>query len=223
VDRVPAPPLANDRDLEIEGCTSSLEPLKAFVRVDTEVFNNEPGGGPLPDPLPLLVGDWLNPSGELDTFTRAPGVNGPVTPAASGVGPPVASFLGTLGFFGYDEATGVDYAFTQVLPRRTRTGSFVFVSGVLCRPAARTALTLIGPTDPARCERRQQHLTAIRRRRRLASNAVDLENGAPDRHRTLQGCVRSPGPGRRARVSVGTNLFANAELASHFTTLPGPA
>ena len=228
----PLPPLADDRDLEIEGCTSyRLAPLKDFVRVDTEVFNNEPMGGPLPDPLPLLVGDWLNPSGELDTFTRAPGANSLLTPAATGVGPPVASSLGTLGFYGFDEAAGVDYAFTQVpLPApNAATGSFVAVSGVLVvLHSQNVVLTLIG-ADPVRFRVASGGSNTFTRYFGVGdgspSNAVDLENEVRGLAvGTLQGCVSVAGnPVAGARVSVGTNFLVNSQkLSSHFTTRAGP-
>jgi hypothetical protein len=233
---LPFPALADDRDLEIEGCTSyALEPLKDHVRVDTEVFNDEPSGGMVPDPLPLLVGDWLNPSGELDTFARAPGTNGPVTPAATGVGPPVASFLGTLGFAGFDEATGVDYAFTQIPlpPPDATTGTFVYVSGVLVvLHSQNVVLTLIG-ADPIRFRVPSGGSNTFTRFFGVGdgspSNAVDLENEVRALATgTVQGCVSVAGtPAAGARVSVGTNLlstnpFAQQKLATHFVTRPGP-
>jgi hypothetical protein len=229
---LPFPALADDRDLEIEGCTSyTLEPFEDFVRIDTEVFNNEPMGGALPDPLPLLVGDWLNPSGELDTFTRAPGANTTLTPSASGVGPPVASFLGTLGFFGFDEGAGTDYAFTQVPlpPPNATTGSFVFVSGVLVvLHSQNVLLTLIG-ADPVRFRVPSGGSNTFTRYFGVGdgspSNAVDLENRVRAiATGTVRGCVSVAGtPVAGARVSVGTSLFAATQkLASNFVTRPGP-
>ncbi len=228
----PFPALADDRDLEIEGCSSySLAPHKDFVRVDTEVFNNEPSPGAVPDPLPLVVGDWLNPSGELDTYTRAPGPNTVGTPSATGVGPPVASFLGSLGFYGYDEAAGVDYAFTQVPlpPPDAVTGSFVAVSGVLVVLHSQNALlTLIG-LEPVRFRVASGGSNSFTRFFGVGdgspSNAVDLENEVRGLATgTLQGCVSVAGtPAAGARVSVGTSFFMNSQkLASHFVTRPGP-
>src|SRR4029453_7489694 len=229
---LPFPPLANDRDLEIEGCTSySLAPLKDFVRVDTEVFNNEPSPGSVPDPLPLFVGDWLNPSGELDTFTRAPGANTAFTPSATGVGSPVASFVGSLGFYGYDEAGGVDYAFTQIPlpPPNSNTGSFVAVSGVLVVLHSQNVLLTLIWADSVRFKVASGASNTFTRFFGVGdgspSNAVDLENEVRAvATGTVQGCVSvSGGPVAGARVSVGTNLFANTQkLASHFTTRPGP-
>jgi hypothetical protein len=229
---LPFPALANDRDLEIEGCTSySLEPLKDHVRVDTEVFNSEPSPGSVPDPLPLVVGDWLNPSGELDTYTRAPGPNTLFTPSATGVGPPVASFLGSLGFYGFDEAAGVDYAFTQVPlpPPNAASGSFVAVSGVLVvLHSQNVLLTLIG-ADTLRFRVASGGSNTFTRYFGVGdgspSNAVDLENEVfALATGTVQGCVSVAGtPVAGAHVSVGTSLFTDAQkLASHFSTRPGP-
>ena len=230
---LPFPALADDRDLEIEGCTSySLAPLKDFVRVDTEVFNNEPSPGSVPDPLPLFVGDWLNPSGELDTFTRAPGANTTFTPSATGVGPPVASFVGSLGFYGYDEAAGVDYAFTQIPlpPPNANTGSFVAVSGVLVvLHSQNVLLTLIG-ADPVRFQVASGASNTFTRFFGVGdgspSNAVDLENEVRAvATGTVQGCVSVAGsPGRRVRgsASARTSSSNTQKLASHFTTRPGP-
>jgi hypothetical protein len=226
------PPLADDRDLEIEGCTTySLAPQKDYVRIDTEVFNNEVSPGSAPDPLPLLVGDWLNPSGELDTFPRAPGANNSLTPSATGIGSPVSSFVGSLGFYGFDEAAGVDYAFTQIpLPApNTNTGSFVAVSGVLVVLHSQSAvLTLIGG-DPVRFLVPSGASNTYTRFFGVGdgspSNAVDLENEVRALATgTVQGCVSVAGsPIAGARVSVGTSLMLNAQkLASHFKTRPGP-
>jgi hypothetical protein len=229
---LPFPALANDRDLEIEGCnTYSLAPGKSHLRIDTEVFNNEPGGGAVPDPLPLLVGDWLNPSGELDTYTRAPGANGPVTPSANGVGSPVASFLGALGFYGYGEAAGVDYSFTQIplAPPNAAVGSFVSVSGVLVvLHSQNVLLTLLG-ADPPRFNVASGASGTFTRFFGVgdgsASHAVDLENEVFARATgILQGCVSVAGvPVAGAHVSVGTGFgLATQKLASHFATAPGP-
>jgi len=229
---LPFPPLADDRDLEIEGCTSyTLEPLEAFVRIDTEVFNDEPPGGAAPDPLPLLVGDWLNPSGELDTFARAPGPNTTLLPAATGVGPPVGSTLGTLSFFGIGEARGVDYAFTQapLPPPNATVGTFVYVSGVLVVLHSQNALLTLLGADEVRFLVPSGGSNTFTRYLGVGdgspSNAVDLENRV---HRItrgiLEGCVTVAGaPVAGARVSVGTNLFASSQkLASNFVTRSGP-
>ncbi len=229
---LPFPALADDNDLEIEGCTSySLAPSKDFVRIDTQVFNSEPLGGGVPEPLPLVVGDWLNPSGELDTVTRAPGVNGPVTPSSIGIGPPVASFLGTLGFYGYDEAAGVDYACTQVPlpPPNNTTGTFVFVSGVLVVLHSQNVVLTLLNLDPSRFQVPTGSSRTFTRHFGVGdgspSNAVDLENEVtPIATGTVEGCVSVAGaPVGGARVTVGTNLLIDLQkVASHFVTRSGP-
>ncbi|MDX1650767.1 MAG: hypothetical protein R3263_13020, partial [Myxococcota bacterium] len=42
---LPFPPLADDRDLEVEGCTEfRLEPEVPWIRLETTIFNNQPSG-----------------------------------------------------------------------------------------------------------------------------------------------------------------------------------
>ncbi len=123
------PPLTDDLDLEIDGCTEyRLEPGSAHLEMTTEVMNNNPPGGfpgsvpPIPEDLPLLVGDWLNPGGQLDTrATDEPGWGDGSN----------ANFT-SLSFLGVDQADGVEYgwmgvpdpAFSQV------TGNYFVQSGV---------------------------------------------------------------------------------------------
>jgi len=238
---LPFPALANDRDLEIEACTEyRLEPGDSHVTVHTEVFNNyDPGNLPvgIPDPLPLLVGDWLNPAGELDTVARGIGPIGTFTPSANGVGPPVTSSLGTLGFQGFDEAAGVDYAFTQVpLPTSPAVnGSFVFVSGVLVVLHSQNALPTLLGAEPVTFSVPAGGSAGFTRYFGVgdgsASNAFDLENEVRSvATGTLEGCVTVAGtPVAGARVSVGSPLrtglaASNAgsdKLSQHFTTRPG--
>jgi hypothetical protein len=235
------PAFADDNDLEIEACTEyALEPGKSYLRIDTEVFNDYPQGGvppDIPDPLPLVVGDWLNPAGELHTVERPNAPPGLVSPAANGVGPPVASSLGTLGFFGFDEAAGVDYSFSQVpLEGSDAGGSSVFISGVLVVLHNQNALlTLIGADPilfevPAGGSRTYTRFFGVGDG--SASHAFDLENEIQGvATGTLEGCVSVAGsPVAGARVSVGNPLgsgkaASNAKsdkLFSHFTTRPGP-
>jgi hypothetical protein len=234
------PDFANDNDLEIEACSEYvLEPGKSHLRIDTEVFNNYPEGAVppgIPDPLPLVVGDWLNPAGELHTVERPGAPPSGALAAANGVGPPVTSSIGTLGFFGFDEAAGVDYAFTQIpLEGGSAVGSSVFISGVLVVLHSQNALlTLIG-FDPILFEVPAGGSKVFTRFFGVGdgsgSNAFDLENEvkAVDTG-TLEGCVSVAGsPVAGARVSVGERLLSNlpaanalsTELSGHFTTSPG--
>jgi len=235
------PPFADDNDLEIEACNEYiLEPGKRHLRIDTEVFNNYPEGAvppEIPDPLPLVVGDWLNPAGELDTIERPGAAPNPFFPAANGVGPPVTSSLGTLGFYGFDEAAGVDYAFTQVpLEGQNAVGSSVFISGVLVVLHSQNALLSLIGADPARFLVPAGGSAVFTRFFGVGdgsgSNAFDLENEVKSvATGRVEGCVTvagNPVPG--ARVTVGQRLLSqlgandneSTKISSHFTTSPGP-
>jgi hypothetical protein len=112
------PAHADDNDLPIEGCTLyTLARFESRLRMDTTVTNlgfTE---------LQLLVGDWINAGGELENL---------FTPG-DGPGSGLTADLGSVSWFGYGEATGVDYAFTT-LPLTDDTsgfrGSFLNTSGV---------------------------------------------------------------------------------------------
>jgi hypothetical protein len=235
---IPFPPLADDRDLEIEGCTTyTLEPSvdpadpQTFLRIDTEVFNNDPS---VPDPLRLSVGDWFNPAGELDTVAHSL----PLPPnlfqqRANGVGPPVTTTLGALGFFGFDEAAGVDYALTQ--PQSATPGSFAFISGVLVvLHSDNVLLALLGgpPNFSVPLGGSATFTRFFGVGDGSGSSAFDLENrvkGTPTG--VLEGCVTVAGaPVAGAKVSVGDRLLSAAPatsrlstaLASNFVTAPGP-
>jgi len=238
---LPFPPLADDKDLEIEGCNEySLEPGKTYVRVDTEVFSNyDPMAAlppDIPNPLPLIVGDWLNPAGQLDTVARAGAPPAGTFPAANGVGPAVTSSLGTLGFYGFGDAAGVDYAFTQVpLEENPAVGSFVFISGVLVVLHSQNALRTLLNVDPILFTLAPGESRIFTRFFGVGdgsgSNAFDLENEVKGNDTgTLEGCVTVAGtPVAGARVSVGTPLgtqlpagnVGSDKLFTHFTTKAG--
>ncbi len=98
------PALADDRDLEIEGCTEyELEPGAPHLRMRTEVFNNQAPGAAIPD-LPLFVGDWLNPAGQLDTWSK------PEAGWADGL----TSLFDAMSFVGVDQAAGAEYAYLGI-------------------------------------------------------------------------------------------------------------
>jgi hypothetical protein len=234
------PALADDTDLEIEGCTSyTLSPdtdpadPQDYVRVDTEVINNELPAGPHPDPLPLLVGDWLNPAGEVETLAHSTGVApSTTTPRANGIGPPVSTTLGALSFFGFDEALGTDYSYVE--PASASYASFAFISGVLVvLHQDNVLLTLIGvaPTFEVAAGGSKTYTRYFGVGDGDATNAFELEqrvNGTSVG--TLEGCVSVGGaPVAGAKVTAGLSLlsFADATLANstrilgHFVTKPG--
>jgi hypothetical protein len=233
---LPFPPLADDRDLEVEGCTTfTLEPTtnmadpQDFVRIDTEIFNNDPS---VPDPLPLLIGDWLNPSGELDPVARsAPGPLGALTPRANGVGSPVTTTLGSLGFMGFDEATGVDYAYAQLAS--ATPGSFALISGVLVILHNDNVLSaLLGSAPnfsvPLGGSRTFTRYFAVGDGSGTAAELDDRINAVATG--TLEGCITSGGaPLAGARLSVGARPLSTAgatdpnstSLATVLETRPG--
>ena len=235
---LPFPPLADDFDFEVTGCTTySLEPGNSYIRVDTEVFNDQtlatlPEEVPDDGSLPLYVGDWLNPAGELDTFARPMTPPGFLELMANGLGPPASSNLGTLGFFGFDEAAGVDYAYTLVPlepPSPSAHATFVYISGVLVVLHSQNVLTTMLGIDPVRfvvpLGGSLTYTRFVGVGDGSASSAVDLENAV--RGKTtgdLEGCVSVAGaPVQGAKVSVGSPLLtASDRIASHFVTRPGP-
>ncbi|MBW1684524.1 MAG: hypothetical protein JRS35_05605 [Deltaproteobacteria bacterium] len=235
---LPFPTLADDFDLEIEGCTTyGLEPGNSYVQLDTEVFNNQtlatiPPEVPADGSLPLYVGDWLNPAGALDTFARPMTPPGFLELTANGLGPPASSNLGTLGFFGFDEAAGTDYAYTLVPlapPSPSANATFVYISGVLVVLHSQSILATMIGIDPVRfvvpLGGSLTYTRFVGVGDGSASSAVDLENAV--RGTTsgeLEGCVSVAGaPVAGAKVSVGSPLLtASDKIASNFVTRPGP-
>jgi hypothetical protein len=234
------PPLADDFDLKIEGCTTyTLEPNsdpedpQDFVRIDTEVFNDEPQGGGLDDPLPLIVGDWLNPAGEVETIAHSLAAPGFLTPRANGIGPPVTTTLGALSFFGFDEATGIDYSYVE--PAKPSAASFAFISGVLVvLHQDNVLLTLIGAppsfTVPSGGSRSFTRYFGVGDG--SGSNAFDLEQRVnATAVGTLSGCVSVDGaPLAGAKVTGGLGLLSDApaesaastQILASFVTREGP-
>ncbi len=236
------PPLADDLDLEIEACTSFiLAAGDRHLRMDTEVFNNQtPGNIPPQAPadgtLRLAVGDWLNPAGELDTLALPESVK-LVEEPANGVGPPTASSFSSLGFSGFDEGFGTDYALTKLPfepPLATGQGTFVLVSGVIIVLHSESALLALLGTPP----RFEIPMGESRVFSRLfgvgdgsgatAGNLLNLAAGTDDGR--VEGCVMSGGqPVAGATVTVGRPLATGLpaanpgadKLAQHLKTLPG--
>ena len=181
------------------------------------------------NPLPLLIGDWLNPSGELDTLARsAPGTVGGV----NGVGPPVTTTVGSLGWLGFDEATGVDYAYAQKFDGTP--GSFALISGVLVVLHTDSVLGALLGAPPAFKVPLGGSGTFTRyfavgdgsgTAAKLDDRINNVATGA------LEGCISAGGvPVAGARVSVGAFLLStapasspgSASLVQVLETRPGP-
>ena len=165
-----------------------------------------------PDPINLISGDWMNQGGELDVL-QTPNV---------GVGPALTNQMGTMSFFGFDEARGVDYSYTSTPPS---PGSYVVISGVTVVLHSSSVLQALLGLDSGISVGPSQSLTMTRYfgvGDGTSSNAVDLEvaiKGIQNAH--LEGCVTIDGvPAPGAKVSVG-DYGAGAELtflATSFVT-----
>ena len=117
----------NDVDYDAIGCTEyRLDPQTRTVEVVTTVENLSP------DDFGLFPGDFMNASGELEQWT-------PVATAApatviknAGVGEMLANFgIRAMGFYGFKEAEGVDYALLEPAPPEVSVPSSSFTtSGV---------------------------------------------------------------------------------------------
>jgi hypothetical protein len=118
---LPLPALADDFDLDITACTDyTLEPDLSYIELSTEIFNDDAtNGNPT---LPLIVGDWLNAAGELDSWL-AP---------SDGLGPGLLGPVETMSFMGYGDAEGVDYAYvtTPTTPLLNDDSDYFTTSGV---------------------------------------------------------------------------------------------
>ena len=109
---------ADDLDLDIEACTVySLALHENRVKMETTVTNNGVFG------WALLVGDWINAGGEVENL---------FTPG-DGPGSGLLDDHEAISWFGYNEAAGVDYAYSTLpLPEDTggRVASFLNTNGV---------------------------------------------------------------------------------------------
>lgn len=180
----------NDLDQTIEGCTDySISASDSHIRMDT-TFTNLGGA-----PVTMLTGDWMNQGGELDVL-QTPNV---------GVGPALTNDVGTMGFFGFDEARGVDYAYTST---PESPGSYVVISGVtVVLHSVDVVAALLGLASGVTIEASESY-TMTRYfgvGDGSGSNAVDLEvaiKGTPNAR--LEGCVSVAGvPAAGAIVTVG--------------------
>jgi len=188
---IPFPVELNDNNQTVEGCTDyALEPLDHHVAMTTTFTNTGD------EPITLLSGDWMNSSGELDTL----GVPNP------GVGTALTNELGTMGFFGFDEAGGVDYSYVS-LP--DSPGSYVVISGVTVILHDKSVLlALIGAVGGTEVGPGETY--ELRRFFGVGdgsgSNAVDLAAAVKGLDTAqLEGCVTIDGePAPGAVVTVGT-------------------
>jgi hypothetical protein len=209
----------DDNDQPVEACTEyRLEPLKAFVELDTTVMNLGT------ETERLIVGDWYNPGGQLEQWDKL-----------LRLGEALNTPFDLISHFGYGGEEGVDYGYAAVpldppvpdaLPRPelfTTSG----VTVVLHNAAVLSAL--LGGTPPFFVDAGSQ-----RNFRRFLSvgdgsgaNGVAMETEVrgvtPGR---VEGCITVNGvPLGGSRVSVVRRLgtgTAVSRFVSQFVTTAGP-
>jgi hypothetical protein len=205
----------DDNDQEIEACTTyTLEAGDRHVRVDTEVFNDEP------TPLSLLVGDWMNAAGEVDGFFKpGPGVGEGVT------SPLVSAGNQGLTWFAETAVEAPDRFEYGYLPRDDASvGGYVVISGVaVIIHDLHPAVALLGVPSPfvvpaGGSKSYTRYFSVGDGSGNSAQELADVLDARPTG--TVQGCVSVGGvPAPNAKVSVGT--FAGGQvrnLLAHFIT-----
>ncbi|MEE3328088.1 MAG: hypothetical protein VX252_12195 [Myxococcota bacterium] len=197
----------NENNQTVEGCTDyAVEVFDSHVAMTTTFTNTGD------ETIALLSGDWLNAAGELQML----GTPNP------GLGTPLTNDLDALGFFGYDEARGIDYAYSS-LP--DAPGSYVVIDGVTVilhdKDVLYALLGLVGGTEVAPGES-----YVIRRFFGVGdgsgSNAVDLASlvkgiGTAQ----MSGCVTvdgEPAPGAVVTVGQFDPAGAMTDVATSFVT-----
>ena len=102
----------NDLDYDAIGCTEyRLNPQTRTVEVVTTIENLSP------DPIGLFPGDFMNASGELEQWTPVATTSPATLIRNAGMGEMLANFgIRAMGFYGFKEAEGVDYALLQPAP-----------------------------------------------------------------------------------------------------------
>jgi hypothetical protein len=206
------PASANDVDYDVIGCTEyALEPGKTYVRMTTTIINNEP------EARGFFVGDYLNAAGEVEQWTSS----------GAGLGEVLTGVQGVVSFFGYGEATGVDYHHTTIPVESSSIpeSSFFGTSGVVFVLQSHSVLQAIfgmPPTFIVPANGSKSFTRFFGVGDGSGGNAIDVENevhGVPSG--ALMGCVTVGGePAPASRVSVGT---VNPEgqirtVVSHFVT-----
>jgi hypothetical protein len=215
---LPFPEGVDDTDYEIDACTDYvLAPGKTYVEMTTTVFNNED------EEIGLFVGDFINGSGELEQWTSS----------ASGLGELLTANLGVLSYFGFGEATGVDYSLVPLaIPSSPEPrSSFFTAAGVSYVMQSNSIIRSIlgGPATfriPAHGSNAYTRYFGVGDG--SGGNAVTLENEVKGlSHGTLRGCVTVAGiglPGSRVsalRRGVAAPYVTNDQGCFEGTLPPG--
>jgi hypothetical protein len=208
----------DDNDQAIEACTTyTLAPGDAYVRIDTEIFNNESVT------LKPYVGDWLNTAGEVGGFFKPnPGI-GEAIFGPNGPG---------MGWFAEPTIEGADrfeYGYVPVEQAQAppvQVGSYVTVSGVtIILHDISAVFALLGFPSPfaVASGESETYTRYFVVGDGTANAAVELSNRINDKGTgTVQGCVTVGGtPTPSAKVTVGTLLDASGDIdqvLAHFVT-----
>ena len=207
---LPFPAAADDIDYDVEGCTDyALDADKAYVRLETTIFNNEDRE------LGLFVGDYINAAGEVGQWTST---------ANGGIGEILTADLGTMSFIGFGSATGIDYSHTTLPIEESESGSSFFTaSGVsYVMHSQNTIGAVLGEPSvfvvPAMGSNSFVRFFGVGDG--SGANAIDIENEVKQiASGVLTGCVTRGGePAPAARIAVGPvdEEGSLIRLASHF-------
>jgi hypothetical protein len=206
---LPFPAVLNDNNQPVFACTDySLSPVDSHIKMETTITNLSGL------PIDVLSGDWMNQGGELHV-AQTPNI---------GVGPALTNDLGSMSFFGFGEAVGVDYSYLATPPVAT-PGSYVVISGVtVILYSSNVLLALLGVDAGVTIGAGQSHIMTryIGVGDGSASGAVDLEIAIKGlASASIDGCVTvdgAPAPG--AKVTVGTFdvLDDITSMVAHFVT-----
>ncbi len=210
------PPGFDDNDQPVEACTEyRLDPLVAWMRLDTTVANVGT------ETQQMLVGDWYNPGGQLESWARP-----------NRLGETLSFIFSTLSHFGYGEMEGVDYSYATVplspaLPDAQPPSEFTTSGVTLILHDANVVLSLAGVPPPffvdPGAERTYSRYLGVGDG--SGANAVAMEasvNQLPSAR--VEGCVTVAGtPLPSSRVSVVRRSGASiSRFESSLVTRPGP-
>ena len=207
------PPAANDADQEVDACTEYiLEPDATYLKMVTTVFNNAGSD------LGMFVGDFVNAAGELDQWGSGD----------EGIGVRLlGDDLGVFSYFGYGEATGVDYGITTIpIAGATQKTGYFSTSGVSYLLHSQSVLNAIATQDPqfqVPAGGSNSYTRYFGVGDGSGGNAVTLENLVKGTTSgAISGCVTVNGvPAPGARVSAGP-VQAGAITRVRSTWVTGP-
>ncbi len=206
---LPFPDAADDKDYNIQGCTNyELSPNKTNIKMVTTIMNDDP------TPVGLLVGDFVNASGEVEQWTSS----------GAGLGEQLTNSMNVLSYIGYGEALGVDYSLVPVPPTASPNlrSSFFTAAGVSYVLHSNSVIQVIlggAPTFVVPGNGQNSFTRYFGIGDGNGGNAVALENEVKGLATgTLRGCVTEGGrPAPGARVSV----FKRGVVAPYVTDATG--